>query len=176
MKKLFPALLGLGLFIFASCATTDIPSKNGVPLTTENSVVVYGYCEDLHLFDDLSKIKVLLQSSDYKYEVLKCKTDDECFVIERPVHIDDKLKVMEYEIARRTLLGKVTAIETTYCGIGGYDMSFNKPQIYCFSFNHNYKESKKNKKSERKAVELALEVYENTEWAELLNKRLGELK
>ena len=165
MKKLFPALLCLGLFIFIGCASTDIPNKNGVPLTTGNSVLVYGH------YDKLSKLNLLVQSSDYKYELIECDVSRDYFVTKRPVYIDDKLKIMNYELEYKSLLGKTTAIEIINCGIGGYEMSFDKPQVYYFSFTGDYKKSE-----EKKAINHALKTYKNTEWAELLNKRLGELQ
>lgn len=162
MKKLIPVLLLLGLFMFIGCASTDIPNKNGVPLTTKNSVVVYGYWEDL------SDIDLLVQASDYNYELIKCEVSNDCFVAKRPVYVDDKIKIMQYETEDTGFFSSGKK-EYVYCGIGGYNMSFDKPQIYYFA-------NKLNKDEEKDAIRLALKIYKDTEWAELFNKRLGELK
>lgn len=165
MKKLFTALLCLSLFMLISCASVQVAEKDGMPLTANNSVLIYGYC------DDLDDVTFLIQSEDYNYELVECKEKKDYFVALRPVFFDDKVKLFKYELKHKSFFSSGVSIEYVYCGLAGYDISFDNAQIFYCYFGE-----KDGKSKERKALKHALKIYKGTEWEPLLNERLGELQ
>lgn len=166
LKTLMPALFTLALALLSSCKTLDVAEKNGQPLTPQNSVLLYGYIKDLDEIDFIN------QSPTFEYEHIETFVDDGYFVAKKPVSTVAHIKIHNYQKEKR-VLGRTYERVNYLNGINGIDRTINEPRIYFFCVPQI---EEQNKSKEKNALEFALKYYKKTEWAELLNKRLGELQ
>lgn len=161
MKNKIILITCIALF-FTGCASVKKTDTDKTSLTPDNSVLIYGY------IDDISEITLLKQSPDFKYELLEGITHSDCFVFP-PVDADSELKLYKYETSKINFFAGSSSSEEIYFGIGGVDLKFNEPQIFYLCLRD------KDLKKEKEALEFALSHYKNTSFKPLLEKRLGEI-
>lgn len=160
-------LLSFILLSFASCASTDFKDSDGELLTADNSVLIYGYIENV------SNITFLKQSPTFDYELIEGYASGDCFVLKTPVPEDSELKLISYETSSFNFFTGVSKSALYYYSMTGADIKLTGTNIFYFCLKE---EDSFSSRKEREALDYALSKYGKTDFKNVLTQRLGELK
>jgi len=164
IKLIFLSFL---LIILSSCASTDFRDSNNELLTAENSVIVYGYIEDI---SDLTFIK---QSPTFDYDLIEAYTSGDCFVLKKPIPEGSELKLLKYSTFSHNFFTGSSNSSQNFYSMAGVDLKLTGIKLFYFCLTN---EDLTNKRHEQEALEYALDKYYKTEFNDILFQRLGELK